>query len=104
MQLELGPTNVSLIDGLVTWNNSAADALTLWNQHLERMTFGWVLNSTTSKAALDGYNSVFFSDTIFGEGFGPDTLAATVVWWDASDYSTAIEADVVFDIAQSFNS
>jgi hypothetical protein len=104
MQLELGATNISLIDGLGTWNNSAADALTLWNGHLDRVTFDWVLNSAATKDSLDGYNSVFFSDTIFGEGFGDDTLAATVVWYNTSDYSTAIEADVVFNVAQSFNS
>jgi len=104
MQLELGATNVSLIDGLGTWNNSATDALSLWNQHLERVTFGWVLNSTATKELLDGYNSVFFSNTIFGEGFGDDTLAATVISYDTSDYGTAVEADVVFNISQTFNS
>ena len=104
MQLELGSTNVSLIDGLGTWNNSAADALGLWNLHLEQMKFAWVLNSTAPKDSLDGYNSVFFSDTILGEGFGDDTLAATIVWYNTSDYTTAIESDVVFNIAQTFNS
>jgi Matrixin/Putative Ig domain len=104
MQLELGPTNVSLLDGLGTWNNSAADALTLWNEHLDRVSFSWVLNSIATEDALDGYNSVFFSSTILGEGFGDDTLAATVVWYDTSDYGTAIEADVVFNIGQTFNS
>ena len=104
MQFELGATNVSLIDGLGTWNNSAADALGLWNQHLEQVTFDWVLNSTATKDSLDGYNSVFFSDTILGEGFGENTLAAAVVWYNTSDYGTAIEADVVFNAAQPFNS
>ncbi len=104
MQLELGPTNVSLLDGLGTWNDSAADALALWNQHLDRVSFDWVLDSTAFKDSLDGYNSVFFSDTVLGEGFGADTLAATIVWYDTSDYGTAIEADVVFNNAQTFNS
>ena len=104
MQLELGPTGVSLIDGLGTWNNSAADALALWNQHLDAVKFISVLDSTAPKEGLDGYNSVFFSSTILGEGFGDDTLAATVVWYNTDDYGTAIEADVVFNTSQTFNS
>lgn len=104
MQLEPGPTGVSLIDGLGTWNNSAADALALWNQHLDAVKFNWVLDSTAPKEGLDGYNSVFFSSTILGEGFGDDTLAATVVWYNTDDYGTAVEADVVFNTSQSFNS
>lgn len=104
MQLELGPTAVNLIDGLGTWNNSAADALALWNLNLDAVKFGWVLNSTAPKGSLDGFNSVFFSNTILGEGFGDNTLAATVVWYNTADYGTAIEADVVFNTAQTFNS
>ncbi len=104
MQLELGPTSVNLIDGLGTWNNSAADALAIWNQSLDGVKFNWVLDSTAPKDSLDGYNSVFFDNTILGEGFGENTLAATVVWYNTSDYGTAIETDVVFNTAQSFNS
>ena len=104
MQLELGPTGVTLIDGLGTWNNSAADALGIWNQYLDAVKFSWVLDSDAPKESLDGYNSVFFSSTILGEGFGDNTLAATVVWYNAGNYGTAIESDVVFNTAPSFNS
>lgn len=104
MQLELGSTNVTLIDGLGTWNNSAADALTLWNQHIELVKFNWVSESTAPKGSPDGYNSVFFSSTILGEGFGADTLAVTVVWYDPDNYAVATEADVIFNTAQAFNS
>ncbi|HEX4665320.1 MAG TPA: putative Ig domain-containing protein, partial [Chthoniobacterales bacterium] len=104
MQLELGPTGVHLIDGLGTWDNSAADALALWNQNLELVKFSWVLNSNAPKDSLDGYNSVFFSNTVLGEGFGDNTLAATIVWYNTLNYGTAIEADVVFNTAQTFNS
>lgn len=104
MQLELGPTNVSLIDGLGTWNNSAADALAVWNQSIELIKFAWVSDSTAPKGSPDGYNSVFFSNTIFGEGFGDNTLAVTVIWYSAQDYTIETEADVVFNTAQTFNS
>ena len=49
MQLELGPTNVNLIDGLGTWNNSAADAFGIWNQYLDAVKFSWVLDSNAPK-------------------------------------------------------
>ncbi len=104
LQLELGSTNVTLLDGLGTWNNSAADALAIWNLHLDFLTLIGITNSTTPKGSADGYNSVFFSNTIFGEGFGKDTLAVTV--WESADgypiYFT--ETDVIFNTAQTFNS
>ena len=78
MQLELGPTKVTLQDGLGTWDNSAADALALWNQQFDFFTFAWVSGSTAPIGSPDGFNSVFFLYTIFGEGFGEDTLAVTV--------------------------
>ena len=80
MQLELGATNVSLHDGLGTWNGSAANALALWNQHLKRVRFTSVNNSTAVKAGDNGLNNVFFAGNVYGEGFGDDTLAVTVRW------------------------
>lgn len=35
-------------------------------------------NSSAPQGSPDGYNSVFYSNTIFGEGFGDNTLAVTV--------------------------
>lgn len=104
MQLELGSTDVTLIDGLGTWNNSAADALAIWNQYIDLVKFDWISESTAPQGSPDGYNSVFYSGTIFGEGFGDDTLAVTVVWHNEADYTLETEADVVFNTAQSFNS
>lgn len=104
MQLALGPTDVTLLDGLGTWNSSAADALTLWNQHIDFVKFAWVSGSTAPKGPDDGFNSVLFSDTIFGEGFGDSTLAVTVVWTSDRDATVETEADVIFNNAQSYNS
>lgn len=104
IQLELGSTNKTLLDGLGTWNNSAADALALWNPHLDFLTLNWILDSSAPKGSPDGFNTVFFSNTVFGEGFGQDTLALTV-WWNTTGYPVYLtEDDVVFNTAQSFNS
>lgn len=104
MQLELGPTGVILQDGLGTWDNSAADALSQWNLNLDLVQFSWVLGSTAPKGSPDGFNSVFYSNTVFGDDFGSDTLAVTV-WWTTDNYPlTKTEADVVFNTAQKFNS
>ena len=104
IQLELGSTNVTLLDGLGTWNNSAADALAIWDQYLDFVQFAPVFESTAPEGSPDGYNSVFFSNTIFGEGFGQDALAVTVWWNDAQNPSLRTEADVIFNTAQKFNS
>ena len=87
-----------------TWDNSAADALAQWNLYLDLIEFNWVLGSNAPKGSPDGFNSVFYSNTIFGDDFGDDTLAVTV-WWTTDTYPfTKTEADVVFNTAQKFNS
>ena len=104
MQLELGPTNAVLQDGLGTWDGSAAHALALWNQHLKQLRFTWVNNSTAPRGAHNGINTVSFSSSVYGEGFGSDTLAVTVWWTTSSDPSVTNEADVLFNTAFHFNS
>jgi YVTN family beta-propeller protein len=104
MQLELGPTNVHLDDGFGTWDGSAANALALWNSHLEVVQFHPVLHSTAAKTSGDGVNSVFFSNSVFGDSFGPDTLAITLVLYDSGTYLASREADVVVNQAFHFNS
>ncbi len=102
MQLELGPTDIPLDDNTGTWNGSAANALSLWNPNLDSAVFAWVMNSTVPQATGDGYNTVFFSDSVFGDDFGADTLAVTVYFTDKDDHDT--EADVVVNKAFQFNS
>lgn len=101
MQLELGPTNVVLEDGSKTWDGSAANALSLWNPHLETIPFGWVINSTATEQSGDGLNSVFFSDSVFGEDFGEGVLAVTVY---LDDDGVEVEADVVVNQIYNYNS
>lgn len=100
MQLSLG-SNQTLIDGFTSFNQSAEDALGLWNQKLSRLQFSVVRNSTVSPRDGDRQNSVFFSNTVFGKAFGSDTLAVTLRTWQGS---TIVETDVVFNTAMSFNS
>lgn len=101
MQLSLG-SNQTLIDGFTSFNQSAEDALGLWNQKLSRLQFSVVRNSTVSPRDGDRQNSVFFSNTVFGKAFDSNTLAVTLRTWQNN--STIVETDVVFNSAMPFNS
>ena len=89
---------MALQDGFKTWNDSAADALRLWSPSLATIQFTWVLNSGASQGANDGVNSVFFSDSVFGDSFGEDTIAITLVYYGIT------EADVIVNNAFKFDS
>lgn len=101
MQLSLGGGQ-NLIDGSASFNESAEDGLAQWNNQLNRFQFSVIRNSTVKPADGDRKNSVFFASTIFGDSFGGDTLAVTLRTWEGA--STLVEADVVFNSAQPFNS
>ena len=101
MQLELGTPGRTLLDGTTSWNTAAAPALDLWNQQIANMQFGRVMNSTAPVASGDRVNSMAFSSTIFGQSFGSNTLAVTYYSYSGS---TMIEADILFNTAQSFDS
>jgi hypothetical protein len=101
MELQLGSSSGTLIDGATSWGQSAEGALAEWNQHLPRFEFRIVRNSTVPIRANDGKNSVFFSTTNFGKSFGSRTLAVTTSW---TLNGRRTEADVVFNTNKSFNS
>jgi hypothetical protein len=101
MQLELGTPGRTLLDGNTSWNTAAAPALDMWNQVLGRMQFGRVMNSTAAVASGDHVNSMAFSDTVFGQSFGSSTLAVTYYGYSGS---TMLEADILFNRAQPFDS
>ena len=105
MQLQLGPTGVVLEGNrFATWDDSAADALALWNPYMDVFQFGWTNESSTSQASGDSYNSVFFSTSVFGEDFGEGVLAVTVLLYDFGDGEVTQEADVLINQAFQFNS
>jgi len=102
IRLQVGNTPRPLQDGSGTWDNSAADALALWNQQLIFAHFSWSESAGTGVMG-DGVNSVFFSNTIYGQGFGANVLAVTVFHYNTST-NQMLEADTIFNTAQRFDS
>jgi len=101
MQLELGPAGRTLIDRNTSWNAAVSPALDMWNQVLDRIQFSRVMDSTAPVASGDRVNSMAFSNTVFGQSFGSSTLAVTYYSYSGS---TMLEADILFNTAQSFDS
>lgn len=101
MQLSLGNGSGTLIDGSTSFNQTAEDALAIWNSNLVHLKFGVVRESTVSPRSGDRQNSVFFANNAFGQALGPETLAVTVRLYQNT---TLIEADVIFNSAKPFNS
>lgn len=100
MQLSLGGPQ-ALSDGFTSFNQSAQDALDLWSQHLTHLRFKSVLNSPVPPDASDYEMSVLFSNTVFGDSFGSDVLAITLLNYRGADLS---ETDTLFNTAYSWDS
>lgn len=104
MHLSLGGAQ-ALQDGFTSFNQSAADALSIWNQHLMHLRFTWISDSTLAPAKQEGDNSVFFSNSVFGDSFGSNVLAVTFVWSLPPPFPPIrTEADVIFNTAVSYDS
>jgi len=101
MQLSLGNAGHVLIDGNTSWNYAAAPALAMWNQIIARIQLGRVLNSGIQPAPHDGFNSMAFSSTVFGQNFGSNTYAVTTYWYSGT---TMAEADILFNNAKPWDS
>jgi len=102
MQLQLGASSGTLIDGSSSWNPVAEGALATWNTELGNVSFRVVRDSTAGIALSNGLNNVFWDDDVYGESFG-DAIAYTKWLYRTSD-NAMIEADVVFDRNLSWNS
>jgi len=89
------------IDGFATFNDSAEDALNLWNQHLVHMQFAVNKNSILPASAIDANTSVTMATTFYGQSFGSNTLAVTLVTPRTKEL---IEADVIFNAAYQWDS
>ena len=100
LHLSLGAGR-QLQDGFTSFNQSAADALNLWNQHLAHLQLSWLNASALPPGDGDGDNSVFFSNKIYGDTFGTNVLAVTLT---SSRDAVITETDVVFNTAVSFDS
>src|SRR5712691_7079254 len=101
MQMELGTPSDTLQDGSQTWNEAAAPALDDWNAEMGDVQMTAVMDSTKAVSSGDGLNSASFSSSVFGDSFGSGVLAVT---YYRSQGSTMIEADVLFNNAQLFDS
>ena len=107
IQFSLGPAQHVLMDGNTTFDGAARSAVEPWNQVMSRLK----LQANVSPAFIfgpqvvsgDGVMSVVFEDTVFGLSFGSQTLAVTVFRTSFSG-STMLEADVLVNKAQTFDS
>ena len=93
MHLQLTRASGALQDGSASWNASAADALNIWNQYVEVVTF--VSDSPSGSTGEDGANEVFFSNSVYGEAWPTNTLAVTLRM--SSEGSVFTETDVLFN-------
>jgi len=100
MHLSLGGFR-PLQDGFTSFNQSAADALNIWNQHLVHMKFAPLQDSQLPQGSGDADNSVFFSNTVYGDAFGSRVLAITLL---SSRGSVLTETDVIFNASVDYDS
>ncbi|MEY2491330.1 MAG: hypothetical protein QOH24_281 [Verrucomicrobiota bacterium] len=105
MVIQAGTPNFVLPDGFTDWNADAENALAEWNEQMGGVQFRWTEadpGTTASNTNTDNKNSVFFSNNVFGGGFGgKETLAVTVF---RNIGNVMIEADVIFNTAVGFSS
>jgi len=100
MQLSLGGPQ-ALSDGFGSFNESAQDALNIWNSHLVHLQFTAVLSSPVVPVQNDDEMSAFFSSTVFGDNFGSGTLAVTLLSFRGSVME---ETDTVFNNGVTWDS
>jgi len=96
MHLSLTGPGHTLSDGFTSWDQSAADALNIWNSHLSHLKFEVDHNSLLPRAQGDADNSVFFSNNVYGDSWGSGVLAVTLIF--ARD-GIMTETDVLFNSA-----
>jgi len=101
MQVSLGTENRILRDGFTSFNDSAIDALKVWNQHLAHLQFSWIENSPVTPAQGDDEMSVFFDTKVFGMNFGSGVLAVTLLADRSGNFE---ETDTVVNSAISWDS
>lgn len=101
LQLSLGNPGHTLQDGNTSWNEAVAPTALMWNQNIQRAQFSQVLNSSVPVSSGDHQNSVAFSNSVFGQPFGGNTLAVTYYWYSGS---TMVESDTLFNQAKPFDS
>ena len=100
MQLSLGGP-AALSDGFTSFNESALDALNIWNQHLAHLRFTGVMNSPVQPSATDDQMSVLFSHKAGADDFGNGVLAVTLLY---SRGNVMEQTDTYFNTAYDWDS
>lgn len=100
MQLSLGPPK-TLLDGSTSFNQSAQNALEIWNPYLAHLQFSSILFSPVVPDADDDEMSAFFAADVFGDKFGSGVLAVTVFSFRGTILETS---DTVFNSAYTWDS
>ncbi len=101
MQLQLGATPGTLLDGFSSWNASAEDAFMVWNSNLANLRFAVVRDSTAPRAEGNRINNVLFNTDVYGDAWGANVLAVTLTW---SSGTNTTETDVLFNSLLAWNS
>lgn len=100
MHLSL-PASPPLIDGSPSFNAVAEEALNIWNQHLVHLRFAVNRGSILPPDANDANTSVTMASTIYGDTFGNNVLAVTLV---TPRNGIFVEADVIFNRGVNWDS
>ena len=103
MHLQLGRPSEALFDGSADWATVAESALAEWNQHLARVQFSVVRDSTATISRSNRINNVIFRQDIYGQSFDARTLAVTLGSSGGATGRT-IEKDVIFNSNRNWNS
>ena len=101
LQLGLGSAGRTLKDGNTSWDDAVAPVANMWNQTIQRVQVSNVFNPQAPVSSGDRVNSVVFSNSIFGQSFGANTLAVT---YYSSSGSNMLESDTLFNRAAVFDS
>jgi hypothetical protein len=101
LQLGLGSANRTLQDGNTSWDAAVEPVAEMWNQSFGRVRISNVFNPQAPVSQSDRVNSVVFTNSIFGQSFGANTLAVT---YYSSSGSNMLEADTLFNRAAVFDS
>ena len=101
MHLQLSGPPGQFEDGSTSWNASAANALAIWNQHVDQVR----LVPAGPGAIGDGnhVSTVVFANSVYGENFGTNVLAVTL-YYSATDSGVFTEADVLFNNTVNYSS
>ena len=102
VRIQLGPSNIVLRDGSVSWNDVAANAFAVWNEQMSRLKVGWTFAPTsTPTSAGNDVTEIQFGSTVYGDSFGSNVLAITLISYSGG---RMLECDVIFNSRYHFDS